>query len=338
MIISRTPYRVSFFGGGTDYPEWFRNEGGAVLSTTIDKYCYISCQRLLPSFDFTHRVIWSHMESVSSISEILHPAVREGLRMMGFDDSVGLDIHHQGDLPARGGIGSSSSFSVGLINSLTALRGASIDKQQLARKAMELEQEWLKETVGCQDQMAAAYGGLNAIRFATDGKISVEPVAVTPGRLAEFQANLMLFFSGASRLSSEVAGTVVQNIPQRRDQLHRIREMVDEGITILTGRGPLDSIGELLHEAWMTKRELSPAVTSQRVDDIYERARAAGALGGKLLGAGGTGFAMFYVPAERQRAVADALGDCQLTPFGFESEGSTIIYRTKGGLLPLEPR
>ncbi len=337
MIISRTPYRVSFFGGGTDYPEWFRSERGAVLSTTIDKYCYISCQRLASSFETTHRVVWSHNEAVSTISEILHPSVREGLRMLGFDDTVGVDIHHQGDLPARAGIGSSSSFSVGLINSLTALRGAPIDKWELARKAMELEQEWLKETVGCQDQVAAAHGGLNVIRFATDGEISVEPVDVPSGRLGDFEDKLMLFFTGASRLSSEVAGTVVRNMSRRTDQLRRMRDMVDEGVAIIAGDGPLDAFGELLHQAWTVKRGLSSVVTNRKVDDIYERAREAGALGGKLLGAGGAGFALFYVPAERQEAVTEALPECHLAHFKFENEGSTIIFSTKDGMVPSGP-
>ena len=162
MIISKTPYRISFFGGGTDYPEWYRKEGGAVLSTTIDKYCYLSCRYLPPFFNIKHRVVWSHIETVSSISEILHPAVREGLRFLGFDDSVGLEIHHQGDLPARSGIGSSSSFTVGLIKALTALRGQMISKYDLARSAIELKQNVLKENVGSQDQVAAAYGGFDS--------------------------------------------------------------------------------------------------------------------------------------------------------------------------------
>ena len=200
--------------------------------------------------------------------------------------------------------------------------------------AMELEQEWLNETVGCQDQVAAAHGGLNVIRFAPDGGISVEPVDVPSGRFEDFQDSLMLFFTGASRLSSEVAGTIVGNMSRKTDQLRRMRDMVDEGVAIIAGDGPLDAFGELLHEAWVVKRELSSAVTNRKVDDIYERAREAGALGGKLLGAGGAGFALFYVPPERQEAVTEALPECHLTHFRFENEGSTIIFNTKDGVVP----
>lgn len=216
MIITRTPYRLSFFGGGTDYPAWSKVEGGAVLSTTIDKYCYVSVRHLPPFFANRHRVVWSHIETVSTISEILHPAVREGLQALGFDDAKGLEIHHQGDLPARAGMGSSSAFAVAMVQALTALRGQMLDKHDLAKTAIRLEQEILRENVGSQDQIAVAYGGLNVIRFHRDGDFSVDPITVAPSRIDELKSRLMLFYTGTSRLSSEIAAEVIANLTSRR--------------------------------------------------------------------------------------------------------------------------
>lgn len=326
MITSRTPFRISFFGGGTDYPAWYLEEGGAVLSTTIDKYCYISCRFLSPFFNIKHRIVWSHIETVSTISEILHPAVREGLRYLGFDDSAGLEIHHQGDLPARTGMGSSSSFTVGLIKALTALRGQMISKHDLAVKAIELEQNVLKELVGSQDQVAAAYGGFNAIHFLQNGDFRVEPVTIPVSRLLELQSRLLLFYTGTSRIAAEIAADVVANLWHKQAELRKIRGMVDQALTILTDPGSLDDFGQLLHESWMLKRELSTAVTNASIDRLYQAAMDHGALGGKLLGAGGTGFMVFYVPVEKQPQVIQALSACLHVPFKFENEGSTLIY------------
>jgi D-glycero-alpha-D-manno-heptose-7-phosphate kinase len=317
---------MSFFGGGTDYPEWYLKEGGAVLSTTIDKYCYLSCRYLPPFFNIRHRIVWSHIETVSSISEILHPAVRAGLKYLDFDDRVGLEIHHQGDLPARAGMGSSSSFAVGLIKALMGLQGRMIGKYELALKAIELEQGILQECVGSQDQVAAAYGGLNAIHFSRNGDIQVEPVTISRARLLELESHLMLFYTGVSRFASEVASTVVANLEAKRSVLQQMRQMVDEALAILDSQDSLDAFGKLLHEAWQLKRALSSAVTSSHVDEIYETARQQGALGGKLLGAGGTGFMVFYVPLDRQSAVKQALSKLLWVPFAFEREGSTIVY------------
>ncbi len=326
MILTRTPYRISFFGGGTDYPDWYLKEGGSVLSTTIDKYCYISC-RVLPSFfDVKHRVVWSHIEAVNSISEILHPAVREGLRLLGFDDAIGLEIHHQGDLPARAGMGSSGAFAVGLIRALMALRGQPVAKHELALRAIELEQVSLRENVGSQDQVAAAHGGLNRIDFETSGRIQVTPQRVDPERLCALQSRLMLYYTGTSRLASEVARTVIQNLGQRTQELRVLREMVDEAESLLAGRADLDGFGKLLHEGWMLKRKLSAAVSNPKVDGIYETALRQGAVGGKLLGAGASGFMLFYVPLERQPAVAAALAGLLRVPFCFEDGGATLIY------------
>ncbi len=325
MIIARTPYRISFFGGGTDYPAWYRQEGGAVLSTTIDKYCYLSCRYLPPFFTIRHRIVWSHIETVSCISEILHPAVREGLRMLGFDDALGLEIHHQGDLPARAGMGSSSAFAVGLINALMGLRGETIDKRELAARAIDLEQEVLRENVGCQDQVAATFGGFNTIAFDRDGEFHVEPVVLAPERLAELQARLMLVYSGASRLGSDIAGALVGKLHAKKVEMRRMREMVDEGVAVLR-HGDLDCFGRLLDEGWRLKRSLSEGVTNPAIDEIYQKSRVAGALGGKLLGAGGSGFMLFYVPPDRQAAVCTALRHLLFVPFQFEREGSSLIY------------
>ncbi len=326
MIISRTPYRISFFGGGTDYPAWYQKEGGAVLSTTIDKYCYISCRYLPPFFSIKHRIVWSHIETVAAISEILHPAVREGLRFLGFNDSVGLEIHHQGDLPARSGIGSSSSFSVGLIKALAALRGHMMGKHELALKSIHLEQVVLKESVGSQDQVAAAYGGLNILRFLPNGSIHVEPVTMSQERVRDFEKCLLLLYTGSSRMGGEIAATVISKLQDNSKSLRRMRDMVDEGAGILTSDKNLDAFGELLHETWTLKREMAEGVTSPEVDAIYETARQHGALGGKLLGAGARGFMVFYVPPARQAAVMKALAHLLWVPFQFDWEGSTTIY------------
>jgi len=335
MIIARTPYRLSFFGGGTDYPAWYRREGGAVLSTTIDKYCYLTVRHLPPFFPTKHRVVWSHVETVSTVAEILHPAVREGMRFLGFDDAVGLEIHHQGDLPARAGMGSSSAFAVGLVQALTALRGQMIGKHALALQAVALEQEWMGDAVGSQDQVAAAYGGLNRIAFQPNGEIVVDPVTVPPARVEELQAHLMLFYTGTSRLASEVAADVVANLAGNEAVLRRMRAMVDEGVAILGGGDGVEAFGALLHEAWTLKRALSARVASPVVEEVYAHAIKAGALGGKLLGAGGSGFMVFFVPPRRRDAVLRALAGYLHVPFGFEREGSRIIYYGPRGPEPL---
>ena len=327
MIISRTPYRISFFGGGTDYPAWYHKEGGAVLSVTLDKYCYISCRYLPPFFREKHRIVWSHIETVNTISEILHPAVREGLRFLGFDDSVGLEIHHQGDLPARSGIGSSSSFAVGLIKALTALRGHMIGKQDLALKALEFEQRVLKESVGSQVQVSAAYGGLNIIRFQPNDSIQVEPLSISHERMHELEGNLLLLYTGTSRMGGEIAKSVIAKLGDKSAELRRMRAMVDQASDILTDANrSLDAFGELLHESWLLKRGIADGVSNSEVDAIYKTAREHGALGGKLCGAGSKGFMLFYVPREKQQAVMQALPHFLWVPISFEWEGSTTIY------------
>jgi len=326
MIISKTPYRISFFGGGTDYPAWFLKEEGVVLSTTIDKYCYLNCRVLPPFFDNKFRIVWSHIETVSTIPEILHPVVREGLRFLGINGDIGLEIHHQGDLPARAGMGSSSSFAVGLIKALTALKGQIIGKHEIALKAIELEQSILKENVGSQDQVAVAYGGFNIIRFSPNGEIRVEPVTISPTTIAELESRLMLFYTGTSRLASEVAGDIIANLEKKRNVLRQMRSMVDESFSILKGNRCLDDFGKLLHESWMLKRQISDGISNSTINRIYKIATDHGSLGGKLLGAGSSGFMIFYVPPEKQQSVKDALAGYLYVPFKFENEGSSIIY------------
>jgi len=326
LIISRTPFRISFFGGGTDYPDWYLKEGGAVLSTTIDKYCYLTCRQLPPFFADKHRIVWSHIETVSNISAVLHPAVREGLKYLEFDDSIGLEIHHQGDLPARTGMGSSSAFAVGLIKAMTALKGKMIGKHELALKAIELEQQVLKECVGSQDQVAAAYGGLNLIYFLPSGDIRVDPVTVSKARIEELDKSLLMFYTGTTRFASEIAAKVVANMGSKQDQLRQMRSMVDRAVEILNSNTSLTAFGELLHQSWLLKRELSPAISNAVVDGIYTTARSSGAIGGKLLGAGDAGFMIFFVPPEKQANVKQALSQYLQVPFHFETEGSTIIH------------
>ncbi len=323
ILISKTPFRISFFGGGTDYPEWYLREGGAVLSTSIDKYCYITARYLPPFFPHPYRIVWSHIENVSTIPEILHPAVRDGLRMMGFTGDGGVEIHHQGDLPARTGMGSSSAFANGLLLVLSALKGQPFEKSDLYLKAIELEQKWLKDNVGSQDQVATALVGFNIIRFGRDGGISATPLNAPRRHLAELNDRLLLVFSGTNRLSSQIAGEVISKLRDRASVLRDMHQMVDEGAALLRA-GDLDGFGHLLHETWLLKRSISGAVSSPAIDEIYDTARRHGALGGKLLGAGGAGFILFYVPRERQAGVIDALRLLHV-PFRFESKGAHLL-------------
>jgi D-glycero-alpha-D-manno-heptose-7-phosphate kinase len=330
IVMCRAPFRVSFFGGGSDYPEWYRHEPGAVLSTAIDKYIYISCRYLPPFLGTKHRVVWRHVEQVDSIAEILHPAVREGLRYLNFDDSLGIELHYQGDLPSRSGMGSSSTFVVALLQALTCLRGIEADRQKLAEMAIELEQVRMKEAVGSQDQVAAAFGGLNVIKFHQDGRFDVHPIRLASQRERDLTAHLMLFFPGRSRFSSDAATSIAQNVNKRSNSVRRMVAMVEEGVEILR-RGDLVDFGLLLHEAWEMKRGLSDLISSREIDELYDRARGVGAIGGKLLGAGSTGFLLLYVPPERQDAVRAALTpQCINVPFALDHEGASVIYQSNG--------
>lgn len=331
MIVTRTPYRISFFGGGTDYPDWFRQEGGRVISTSIDKYCYINCRHLPPFFDHKHRIVYSVIENVTNPSDIQHPSVREVLRYMACER--GLEIHHDGDLPARSGLGSSSSFTVGLLHALKALNGAQISQDSLARQAIHIEQNLIKESVGSQDQVAAAYGGFNTIDFHSNGDFSVTPIILPEARSADLQSHLMLFFTGFSRIASEIAQSQIQNISARRSELSQMMQMANEALSILQASGSLDDFGALLHEGWCLKKSLSQRISNPELDHIYETARAAGATGGKLLGAGGGGggFMLFFVKPQLQQRVLESLNDLVHVPFRFEHSGSRVVLYQPNG-------
>ncbi|MCX8052307.1 MAG: kinase [Armatimonadetes bacterium] len=324
MVISRTPLRLSFFGGGTDYPSWFRRHGGEVLATTIDKYCYLTCRYLPPFFEHKIRIIYSKIENCQTIDEIAHPAAREVLRYL--DIRRGVEIHHDADLPARSGMGTSSAFTVGLLNAIHALKGEIRTKRDLAMEAIDIEQNILKEAVGSQDQVLAAYGGFNHIQFLPNDTFVVNPVTLLPKRIAEFNSYLMLFYTGIRRTASDIASTFVDNLESRRRQLRTMTHLVNEAKSILVSGGPIEGIGELLHEAWEAKRSLSSSVSNTEIDSMYEAARAAGAIGGKLAGAGGGGFMLLFVPPAKQPQVREALSRLTYVPFKFEFSGSQIIF------------
>lgn len=331
MIITRTPFRISFFGGGTDYPSWVREHGGAVLATTINKYCYISCRYLPPFFDHKHRIVYSKIENVLHNDEIQHPAVRAVLNWANIEN--GLEIHHDGDLPARSGLGSSSSFTVGLLHALYAMRGHMVSKDALARDAIHIEQNLLGENVGSQDQVSAAFGGFNRIEFHRDGSFEVVPVVLPLERRDALHDNLMLFFTGFSRIASEVAKSKIDNLKNRESELKRMREMVDEGIVILQSpHRSLDDFGRLLDATWQYKRRLSDRVSTPQIDAIYDMAIAAGAIGGKIMGAGGGGFLVLFAAPERQPAIRERLRNLVHVPFNFEDSGSRVVLYQPNGL------
>jgi len=325
MIISRTPYRISFFGGGTDYPAWYKEHGGQVLSTTIDKYLYITCRYLPPFFEDRLRLVYSRIEACQEASELIHPTARAALILL--EHIRDLEIHYDGDLPARSGMGSSSAFTVGLLNALHAYAGNPATPKCLVDESIHIEQTIVGEKVGSQDQVSAAYGGFNTIRFSTEGQITVEPVIVNENRIKQLNNMFMLFFSGISRTASEIADTYVNDLNSRRRQLKRMSKMVDEAAQLVRSNTALGEFGELLHESWMLKRSLSPVVSNSKVDQAYDTARRAGALGGKLTGAGGGGMLLLCVPPERHEMVREKLSGLVHIPFCFEQTGSQIIFR-----------
>ena len=330
MIITKTPFRISFFGGGTDHPLWFKEHGGKVLATTFDKYCYISLRQLPPFFDHKYRIVYSQIENIININEIKHPAVKEVLNY--FHSNEGLEIHHDGDLPARSGLGSSSSFTVGLINAMNALQGKYCSPYELASTAIHVEQDLIKESVGSQDQISAAYGGFNEIEFFKDGTFSVEPKLIKKKRKKELNDHLMLFFTGVSRFSSEITESQLSNMENCSSQMHKLRGMVNEGSIILSNtKIPLEEFGKLLDSAWHNKRSLSNMITNNEIDNLYEIAIKAGASGGKVLGAGGGGFILFFVKPEHQKKVKTVLSSLTYDPFKFENTGSkVVVYQPNG--------
>jgi D-glycero-alpha-D-manno-heptose-7-phosphate kinase len=330
MIITRTPLRISFFGGGTDYPLWYRAHGGAVLSTTIDKCCYITCRHLPPFFDYHSRVSYSRVENVSANDDIQHPSVRGCLQFLGVTE--GVEVHHVADLPARTGLGTSSAFTVGLLNGLYALRNEMRDKRSLAIDAIHVEQEILHEAVGSQDQVSAVYGGLNRIEFQQNGVIDVRRMLLRPERIREFENHLALYFTGFSRTASEIAQEQLRMTPHKERELHTMMQFVAEAEEILiNATRPIEDIGRLLHQAWMIKKSLTNKITNPEIDEIYEAGMSAGALGGKLLGAGGGGFMLFFVPPDRREAVRARLKHLLCVPFNFSTRGSeVIVYEPEG--------
>ena len=324
VIISRTPFRISFFGGGTDYPIWYRENGGATLATTIAQYCYLTCRWLPPFFDHNSRIVWSKIELVKDPSEIEHPAVRECLRYLGIEK--GIEIHHDGDLPARTGLGSSSAFTVGLLHALYGLLKKMPSKRQLALDTIRIEQEFLKENVGCQDQVAAAFGGFNRIDFERGGGIQVSPTVLNGRRLQDLQDHLILAYTGVSRTASEIAAEQIRATVHKKPELRAIHGMVQEAVRILQSQEELDGFGRLLHEGWKLKRSLTDKISTPLIDEIYEAAYRAGALGGKILGAGGGGFLLLFVRPEQQPQVQQVLKDLLRVPVQFENSGSRIIF------------
>ncbi len=332
MVITRTPFRISFFGGGTDYPAWYREHGGVVLSSTIDKYCYISCRYLPPFFEHKHRIVYSHIENVKKIEEIQHPSVRATLDW--FCCEKGLEIHHDGDLPARAGLGSSSAFTVGLVHALSALEGKYASKEDLAGNSIHIEQNIIKESVGSQDQISAAFGGFNRIEFKVNDAFQLSPVTLPKDRLQELQSHLMLFFTGFTRFASEIAKDKIKNLKSCESELKCMGQMVDESINILHGNNtPIVDFGKLLHESWLYKRKLSDKVSTPEIDAIFKGAMSAGATGGKLLGAGGGGFVLLFVRPEIQAQVREKLKHLILVPFNFDYSGSRVMYYQPDGLI-----
>jgi len=326
MIISKTPYRISFFGGGSDYPSWYLKEGGAVLTTTIDKYIYISCRYLPPFFKHKYRIVWSHIEQVSKIDQIKHKAVKEMLKLYKIND--GLEIHYDGDLPARSGMGSSSVFVVGLMNLLNNFNNKKLSKKNLAERSIYFEQKILNEVVGSQDQIAATYGGFNKIIFNNKGKFTVVPIKVKRNTLKALNENLLLVYTGLGRTAQHIAKSYVNKLQgSKKKNIHEIINLVHEGEKILQN-GNISEFGRLLHESWLVKKELSSSITNNSIDEIYNSAINQGALGGKLLGAGGGGFFLFYVPKFKQKKLIKYFKNLISIPFNFSSTGSQIMFKS----------
>lgn len=325
MIITRTPFRISFFGGGTDYPVYYNEHGGSVLSTTINKYCYITCRYLPPFFEHNYLIRYSKKEISQTVDEIQHPSVRECLKFVGIEK--GIEMVHTADVPAMSGIGSSSSFTVGFLNALYALQGKMVTKRQLAFDAIQVEQKLIRENVGSQDQVAAAFGGFNRIDFGGTEGIFVQPITINQEKLKYLQDCLLFYFTGFSRCASEIAGEQIRQTPKKLKELSMMKAMVDESINILNGKlEDINDFGKLLHESWKLKRSLTSKISNNDIDEIYETGIRAGALGGKICGAGSGGFIVFFVPPENKERVTERLKDFLNVPFRFENIGTHVIY------------
>ena len=325
MIITKTPFRMSFFGGGTDMPQYFKDKKGAVLSTTFDKFVYVTVRHLPRFFDYTTEVIYSKSERVNQIDKIEHPMVRNAIKML---DMKELHIAYDADLPARSGLGTSSTFAVGILNAFYCLKGKYASKKQLADDAIYLERTLCNEAGGWQDQIAASFGGLNRIDFEGDN-YTVSPIIISPERKRKLNDNLMLFFTGFTRFSAEIQKSTTSSLEEKSKQLEKMLELVDKAQEVLQNKEKdLDDFGRLLDETWRLKRQTGSQISTGSIDELYEKGLQAGALGGKLLGAGGGGFLLFYVPQEKQESVRNALSSLLEVPFKFEDEGTKVIYYT----------
>ncbi len=325
MVITKTPFRMSFFGGGTDMEKYFKKYGGAVLSTTFDKYCYVNVRHLPPFFEYGTELVYSKTERVCDVEEIQHPAIRNAMKML---DMHALRLTYEADLPARSGLGTSSSFAVGMLNAFYALKGKYADKKKLADKAIYLEHILCAEAGGWQDQIAASYGGLNKIVFQEDG-YEVNPVIISPERKEFLNKNLMLFFTGFTRFSADIQSQNMGTSDQKISLLKEMQALVEEAESILTdGTRSMDEFGRLLNDTWKLKKGMGTGISTSGVDEIYKKGIEAGALGGKLLGAGGGGFFLFYVKPECQNLVKNAMDDLLYIPFKFENSGTQVLYYT----------
>ena len=323
MVITKTPFRMSFFGGGTDYAEFYKKYGGSVISTTFDKYCYVTARHLPRFFDYSTQIAYSRVENVSSLDEIVHPSVRETMRFL---DMKQLHISYDADLPARTGLGSSSSFVVGMLNGFYAIKGKYVDKKRLAEEAIHIERVLCNEDGGVQDQIAAAYGGFNRIVFSEEGFV-VNPIVMREERKHLLNKQLMLFFTGFSRFSSDIAKSQKKATKSKTQELKEMLSLVEEAEKILLdSKADLNEFGRLLHDSWTIKRGLTKEISNNSIDAVYKKAMDAGALGGKLLGAGGGGFLLFYVEQDKQDRVRNCLSDLLYVPFQFENDGTRIIY------------
>ncbi len=323
MIITQTPFRMSFFGGGTDLESFFREYGGAVLSTTFDKYCYVTVRHLPRFFDYSSEFVYSQIERVNSLDSINHPAIRNAMKMLDMHE---IRLNYEADLPARSGLGTSSSFAVGMLNAFHSLKGKYVGKQKLAEEAIYLERNLCAEAGGWQDQIATSYGGFNRIDFNADG-FKVHPIIMPPEKKKRLNENLMMFFTGFVRLSSDVQKANEKNTLNNTKQLLEMLSLVDAAECILTQKySDIDDFGKLLDHTWKLKRQLGTAVSTENIDLLYDKAMKAGALGGKLLGAGGGGFLVFYVPKEKQDIVKAAMQGLIYVPVSFENEGTRVLY------------
>lgn len=335
MIITKTPFRMSFFGGGTDMEDFFKKYGGSVLSTTFDKYCYVNVRHLPRFFEYSTELAYSKIERVSNTDEILHPAIRNAMKMLDMQE---IRLTYEADLPARSGLGTSSSFAVGMLNAFYALKGKYVDKKKLADEAIYLERVLCNEAGGWQDQIAASFGGFNRINFNADG-YEVLPIIIEPERKRRLNNNLLMFFTGFTRFSSEIQKTNQLDRKVKIKQLKEMCNLVDAAEQILIDRTTdLDDFGRLLDHTWRLKRQTGSSVSTEGIDSLYEKGIEAGALGGKLLGAGGGGFLIFYVQPEKQEAVKRAMQDLMHIPFEFENGGTRVIYYTPENYVPKEDK